>query len=426
MKKTIALSKGLHGQLDLPGDKSISHRALILASLAQGRSPISNLLGAADPSSTRRCLGRLGVQFHEDAATVLVHGNGLHGLRAPNVDLDCGNSGTTMRLLAGVLAGQPFVTRLFGDESLNTRPMGRIVDPLSEMGARIEASSKRTAPLLIEGKRPLKSITHQPPTPSAQVKSAVLLAGLFADGETVVREPLLTRDHTERMLGVAPTWNGGMHSVAIQGGRTILPQQYEIPGDVSSAAFFVVAAAVIPRSQILLKNVGVNPSRTHFLSILQNHGAKILEQNKRVVCGEPIADVLVTSAELRGPIHLRQQDVPLMIDEIPSVAVCALLGACEFEVRGAEELRAKESDRISSMVKNLKVLGVKVEEYTDGFAFGNKNQLIGGEIDPQGDHRIAMAFAIAGLKIPGVSILGPQCTNISFPGFWECIQKSAY
>jgi 3-phosphoshikimate 1-carboxyvinyltransferase len=341
-------------------------------------------------------------------------------LRKPDKQLDAGNSGTTIRLLTGILAGQPFVSTIAGDASLNRRPMRRIIEPLTAMGARVEASEDFTPPLTIYGRPSLRAVEYRMPVASAQVKSALLFAGLFADGITRIIEPIPTRDHTERMLGLNVIDSPPGKVIEVRGKKAIHPSRFSIPGDLSSAVFLVAAALLVPGSELRLVNIGLNPTRTRVLDILRSIGGDIGISNERTVNAEPVGDILVHSSALKGSIDLRGNVVAELIDEIPILAVTAAFGDVSFAVRDASELRLKESDRIRATVANLRRLHLDVEEYEDGFAFQAKKALIGSEFESYGDHRIAMAFGIAGICVPtGALVRDSECVDISFPGFWE-------
>ena len=392
----------------------------MIGALAEGTSEVHGFLNAADPRSTRNCLAALGVQFTEEGEVLHIHGCGLRGLKAPMGSLDAGNSGTTMRLLSGILAGQAFTSIVTGDESLSKRPMKRIIEPLTSMGARIESGPKGTAPLTIHGLSPLNPIAYEMPFPSAQVKSAVLLAGLFADGGTRVSEPVPTRDHTERMLNLRSSTEKEKTIIQVAGGQRIEPRKFVVPGDVSSAAFLIVAALIVPDSELLLRGIGLNPTRTRALDILRSIGADMEIGNLQEFSGEPMGDILIRSSALHGNLLLSGRAVAEMIDEIPILAIAGLFLDGRFELHDASDLRNKESDRIQSMVSNLRRLGIDVEEYRDGFAFEGKKNVLGAEVDSFDDHRIAMAFGVAGLAVhPGMIINNAACVDISFPGFWE-------
>lgn len=425
MDLKVSPHTSLHGTLTVPGDKSISHRALMIGALADGTSEIRGLLGAADPTSTRACLEGLGVEFTRKNDVLLVHGKGLRGLRKPPGNLDAGNSGTTIRLMAGILSGQKFDSVLVGDESLRRRPMKRVIDPLQQMGAKITGTATGTAPLTIRGTEGLRAIDYAPPIPSAQVKSAILFAGLYAEGTTTLRESTQTRDHTERMLGLGATEQNGARVAAVEGGKSIPAKQFVVPGDISSASFLIAAALITEKSEVRLRNVGLNPTRTAALDVFRSMGGKIQVENEQIAGGEPFGDIVAHNSNLTSHVSLRGQQVAALIDEIPILAVTALFASGSFEVHDASELRHKESDRIASLVRNLRALGKDVEEYPDGFAFERGKELTGAAIDSFRDHRIAMAFGVAGLGISGITINGAECVQISFPGFWEILRGLA-
>ena len=410
----------VRGEISVPGDKSISHRAVMLAALAEGTSRISGFLEGEDTRATARAFAAMGVQVQTPSASErIVHGVGLHGLHAPAQAIDCGNAGTGMRLLAGLLAGQSFDSTLAGDESLSRRPMRRVIDPLAQMGARIDAEPGGLPPLRIHGNVSLHGIDYATPVASAQVKSAILLAGLYARGATIVREPHPTRDYTERMLrafGWPIEFSAGM--ARLEGGHALRATDVVVPADFSSAAFFLVAASLAPRSELLIESVGMNPRRTGLLTALRLMGADISEERPREFGGERVADLFVRAAPLRG-IDVPEALVPDMIDEFPALFVAAAVARGTTRIRGAAELRVKESDRIAVMARGLRALGVRIEETPDG-AIIEGGRLGGGEVDSAGDHRCAMSFAIAGLVAAApVRIL--DCANVatSFPGFAE-------
>lgn len=408
----------LRGEVRVPGDKSISHRAIMLAAIAEGTSRISGFLEGEDTIATARAFAQMGVRIEAPQASErIVHGVGLHGLKEPSAPIDCGNAGTGMRLLCGLLSGQSFDSILVGDESLSRRPMRRVIDPLAKMGASIGAEEGGVPPLRIRGKLKLSGIDYTLPVASAQVKSAVLLAGLYASGTTIVREPHPTRDYTERMLaafGWPIEFSAGMASLS--DGHTLRASDVIVPADFSSAAFFVVAACVIPGSEIILKDVGMNPRRTGLLRALRLMGANILETGLREHGGEPVADLVVRHAALRG-VDVPLDIVPDMIDEFPALFVAAAVAQGTTRITGAAELRVKESDRIAVMAKGLRALGVSIEETPDG-AVIEGGTLRGGEVDSVGDHRCAMSFAIAG-AVASESVRIADCANVatSFPGF---------
>jgi len=415
---TVRPGGRLSGTLRVPGDKSISHRAVMLASLADGVSEISGFLTGEDCLCTMQAFRAMDVQIEQTGPTALrVHGVGLHGLRAPAAALDLGNSGTSMRLMSGLMAAQAFVTTLIGDVSLSTRPMRRVVDPLRQMGAVIETTEKGTAPLRISPAAKLSGIRYASPVASAQIKSCLLLAGLYADGITEVREPEASRDHTERMLksfGVDVEAEPGR--AAVRGGQRLIAADVEVPADVSSATFFMVGAAIVPGSEIVLTAVGVNPTRTGIIEILKRMGAEIELQNPRFFGGEPVADIRVRGAGLSG-IEIGAELVANAIDEFPAVFVAAACADGETVVTGAAELRVKESDRIAAMCDGLQLLGIDAQAQPDGARIRG-GQLRGGSVNSLGDHRVAMSFAMAALRANGpVEIL--DCANVatSFPGF---------
>jgi 3-phosphoshikimate 1-carboxyvinyltransferase len=408
----------LQGTLTMPGDKSVSHRAVMFAALADGTSQIDGFLEGEDTRATAAIFSRLGVRIETPtAARRIVHGVGVDGLQVPQGNLDCGNAGTGMRLLAGLLAAQPFDSVLVGDESLTRRPMRRVTAPLAQMGARIDTGDDGTPPLYIHGGQSLQGIDFASPVASAQVKSAVLLAGLYADGETTVHEPHPTRDYTERMLaafGVDIQFSPG--HARLRGGQRLRATDIAVPADFSSAAFFIVAASVIPGSDVVLKAVGLNPRRTGLLAALRLMGADIVEQNHGEHGGEPVADLRVRYAALKGA-RIPEAVVPDMIDEFPALFVAAAAAEGSTVVSGAAELRVKESDRLAAMATGLRTLGVRVDETPDGATI-HGGSIGSGTIESHGDHRIAMAFAIAGQLSSGqVRINDVANVATSFPGF---------
>ena len=414
----------LSGNIRVPGDKSMSHRSIILSSIAEGSSHISGFLQGEDSLNTIRAFEQLGVTIERDQDQVRVVGAGLHGLRKPQTDLDMGNSGTAMRLLLGLLAGQEFDSRLIGDRSLSSRPMGRVIEPLQLMGATIESEPGNRAPLQVRGTGGLRAIEYDMPVASAQVKSCLLLAGLYAQGTTVVREPAPTRDHSERMLrGFGCEVHSDDSGISIQGRQSLTACDLEIPADISSAAFFMVAASIAANSDITLQHVGVNPTRTGVIEILKLMGADIDLVNPRVISGEPVADIRVRSAALRGidiPSHL----VPLAIDEFPVLFIAAASAEGTTRLSGAEELRVKESDRIQVMADGLVAMGINAQTQADGITIQG-GEIAGGEVDSRGDHRIAMAFSVASL-LAGDEIRIDDCANVntSFPGFVKLAREA--
>lgn len=423
----------LAGNLKLPGDKSISHRAAILSAIAEGRSEIRNFSSSADCASTLRCIEMLGAKVDRDGDRVIIEGRGDRGLIMPEGELDCGNSGTTMRLLAGILAGQPFKSVLCGDESLSRRPMLRIIEPLERMGAKIEATDNHP-PLQISGQRPLSSIDYVLPVASAQVKSAVLLAGLFAAGRTTVIETIPTRDHTERMLPIfgaqiESTVSDGARRISVSGGG-LKAASINVPADISSAAFFLVGAICLPGSELYIENVGLNPTRTAILDVLESTGGKISIEGRRLEGGEPVGSLRVSgglkAAKTNQTLRLSGKIIANLIDEVPILAVLGTQLHEGIEIREARELRYKESDRIDAVCKGLRAMGAAVEEFDDGLRIYHSN-LLGARIDARGDHRIAMAFAIAGLLADGETVIdGAESAAVSFPDFFDCLQKLSH
>jgi len=420
-------SQGLNGKFRVPGDKSISHRSVMLGSLAEGVTEVSGFLEAEDALATLKTFQSMGVEIERlGEGRLRIHGVGLHGLNAPENDLYVGNSGTSMRLLSGILAGQAFDSVLTGDNSLTKRPMRRVLDPLSLMGATVDSTNKGTSPLKIHGGEPLIGIQYEMPIGSAQVKSCLLLAGLYADGTTEVIEPAVTRDHTERMLrgfGYKVKTEGNV--VSLEGGGGLKATSIDVPADISSAAFFLVAASITPNSDITLEHVGVNETRTGVIDILLKMGADIQLLNERTVGGEKVADLRVRSCQLKG-IEVPENLVALAIDEFPVIFVAAAYAKGKTIVTGAEELRVKESDRIQTMADGLQALGVDAQATQDGMVI-NGGAVQGGEIESFDDHRIAMAFAVAGLQSEDL-IKIKNCENVgtSFPNFVELASQCGF
>ncbi len=423
----------LNGEITVPGDKSISHRAVMLASIANGISEIDGFATGEDCINTIKAFRALGADIIYGNKLV-IKGNGLYGLKKPEDIIDAGNSGTTMRLMLGILAGQSFKTLITGDESLRQRPMMRVTKPLREMGAKVSGKSGGSfAPLTIEGGS-LHSIRYNSPVPSAQVKSAILLAGLYADGETMITEPLPSRDHTERMLRLfgadinTPAVSNGTsraYSIAIRGGQNLKCKNFSIPGDISAASFFITASCIVPDSLITVTNAGVNPTRTGILKILVSSGAKIMLSNKKEESFEPSADITAEHGSM-SPFHIEAVDIPGVLDEIPILAVAAAAIEGESTIRGAGELRIKETDRIRAIAVNLKKLGVSVRELENGLIINGKSSFKGAEVDSFGDHRMAMAMAMAALTSCGeTTILNTDCINTSFPGFVDILRRIA-
>ena len=416
-------SNGLHGEVTIPGDKSISHRSVMFGSIAKGETEITNFLQGADCLSTISCFRAMGIEIENDGNRVLVHGKGLHGLTKPNHVLDCGNSGTTTRLISGILSAQNFDVTLTGDASIQKRPMKRIMDPLSLMGADIRSiNGNGCAPLAISG-RLLHGIHYQSPVASAQVKAAILLAGLYADGETRVTEPYVSRNHSELMLS---HFGADVHTedttAVIRPVKELYGQKIEVPGDISSAAFFLAAGLLIPDSEILIRNVGINPTRDGILRICKDMGADITLLNEKT-SGEPTADLLVRSSRLHGTV-IGGSVIPTLIDELPMIAAMACFAEGETIIKDASELKVKESNRIAVMVENLSAMGADVEETEDGMIIRGGKSLHGAVIDSHLDHRIAMTFAITGCMAEGeTEILGAECVNISYPGFYDDLKR---
>jgi 3-phosphoshikimate 1-carboxyvinyltransferase len=413
-------STGLKGEFRVPGDKSISHRSVMLGSLAEGITEVSGFLEADDALATLAAFQSMGVNIERlGPGRLRIHGVGLHGLQKPAADLYVGNSGTSMRLLSGILAGQPFDSVMTGDSSLTKRPMRRVLDPLALMGANVESSENGTAPLRIKGGAALSGIHYAMPMGSAQVKSCLLLAGLYAEGTTTVIEPAVTRDHTEQMLrGFGYAVNTQANAVSLKGGGRLAAMSIDVPADISSAAFFLVAASITPNSDITLQHVGINPTRTGVIDILLKMGANIELLNKRTVGGEKVADIRVTSSELTG-IHVPEELVALAIDEFPVIFIAAAYAVGTTVVTGAQELRVKESDRIQTMADGLQALGVDAQATEDGMVITG-GRVSGGAVESVDDHRIAMSFAVAGLQSESAIQIN-NCDNVktSFPDFVE-------
>lgn len=422
MDKMVKRAGPLHGQVQVSSDKSISHRAALFAALASGTSVVRNFLLAADTLSTCGCLRQLGVSIQQEGGLLQIHGHGWEQWQEPVQVLDCGNSGTTMRLLAGALAGHSFLSVLSGDHSLNRRPMKRVIEPLQKMGGNLVARKNQYAPLVVIGSS-LQGIQYRQPVASAQVKSCILLAGLNARGETVIQEPEKSRDHTERMLAAmgADLQVNGLE-ITLKPGNILHPQEFLVPGDISSAAFFMVAATIVPGSELLIQDVGVNPTRAGIIQVLRDMGADINLERERIIGGEPVADILIKSAPLRG-VHISGSIIPQLIDELPVLAVAMAAAEGTSSVADAGELRVKETDRISAICTELGKLGTDITETSDGFEVrGKPGGLQGNSVNTCGDHRIAMSLAIAGLAARGATVInGAEIVNISFPTFWDTL-----
>lgn len=413
-------SAPLRGELAVPGDKSISHRAVMLGALAKGTTSVTNFLKGADCLSTISCFEKMGIEIEQLPSEILIHGKGLHGLKAPETILDAGNSGTTTRLLSGILAGQTFCTTLTGDASIQKRPMTRIITPLSQMGGKIESiSGNGCAPLKITG-HPLKPIHYLSPVSSAQVKSCVLLAGMYADGITRVTEPYLSRNHSELMLrsfGADVTSEGT--TAAITGNPVLEGQKVVVPGDISSAAYFIAAGLLIPGSEILIKDVGINPTRDGILKVCADMGADIQLLNKREYGKEPVADILVKHSELKATV-IEGALIPTLIDELPMLAVMAAFAQGTTVIRDAQELKVKESNRLDIIVQHLSAMGADIIPTEGGMEIHGGKPLKGAVLDSYMDHRIAMSFAVAGMAADGeTEILNASCVDISYPEFYR-------
>jgi 3-phosphoshikimate 1-carboxyvinyltransferase len=424
MKRIQATRLPLRGEIKVPGDKSIGHRAVIFASIAHGQSRILNLSAGEDNLRTVQAFKDMGVKIWSDGDLLYIEGNGWDRLSKPGQTVDCGNSGTTMRLLSGVLAGRPFISRLDGDSSLRRRPMQRVIDPLSRMGALFQSrEGKGLAPLEIHGAK-LQGIDYKMPVASAQVKSAILLAGLQADGITSLEEPQNSRDHTEQMIrGFGGEVKVDGRSVTIAGGQRLFAREVRIPGDISSAAFFLVAAATIPGSEIIVHNVGVNGTRDGVIEVLRRMGAKIELLNQRIETGEPVADIKVSGSQLAG-VDIEPEMAARTIDEYPILAVAGALAEGTTQISGVKELRYKESDRIATMAEGLRRLGVQVEEREDGMTLRGRRPLEAADVKTYGDHRVAMSLAIAGLSTEGgLQLDDAGCVDTSFPGFFDLLSR---
>ena len=419
----FAKVSSLRGEISVPGDKSISHRAIMLGSLAKGTTEVTNFLQGADCLSTISCFRKMGVSIDNLGDKVLIHGNGLHGLKTPSEVLDTGNSGTTTRLMSGILAGQDFTVTVNGDASIQKRPMGRIITPLTQMGANIiSLKDNGCAPLQIGG-APLKGIHYTSPVASAQVKSAVLFAGLYAEGSTSVTEPSLSRNHSELMLryfGV-PVISEGT-TATISPAKELEGQKVAVPGDISSAAYFMAAGLIVPNSSITIKNVGINPTRDGMIQVCKQMGGNLILENERMMSGEPVADITVTASSLKG-ITIGGDIIPTLIDEIPIIAILACFADGDTIIKDAQELKVKESNRIDVMVKNLSAMGADIEATEDGMIIHGGKPLHGAFIESHDDHRIAMSFAIASLAADGETVIDhPDCVTISYPDFYKDLE----
>mgnify|MGYP003257538324 CR=1 FL=1 len=413
-------SAPLRGEITVPGDKSISHRAVMFGALAKGTTSITNFLKGADCLSTISCFEKMGIEIEQLPSEILIHGKGLHGLNAPETILDAGNSGTTTRLLSGILAGQSFCTTLTGDASIQKRPMTRIINPLAQMGGQIESiSGNGCAPLKITG-HPLKPIHYLSPVSSAQVKSCILLAGMYAEGITKVTEPYLSRNHSELMLrSFGANITSEETTASITGNPVLEGQKVIVPGDISSAAYFIAAGLLIPGSEILIKDVGINPTRDGILKVCADMGADIQLLNKREYGKEPVADILVKHSELKATV-IEGALIPTLIDELPMLAVMAAFAQGTTVIRDAQELKVKESNRLDIIVQHLSAMGADIIPTEDGMEIHGGKPLKGAVLDSYMDHRIAMSFAVAGMAADGeTEILNASCVDISYPEFYR-------
>ncbi len=422
----IKKAAALKGEITVPGDKSISHRSIMFGAIAEGLTEVTNFLQGADCLSTISCFQKLGISIENTGSKILIHGKGLHGLSPAADALDAGNSGTTTRLISGILSGQRFTTVLTGDASIQKRPMKRIMEPLSLMGADIcSLNGSGCAPLRITGKV-LHGISYSTPVASAQVKSAILLAGLYAEGKTVVTEPAPSRNHTELMLaGFGAHIESEGRTAAVYPGASLSGQKIDVPGDISSAAYFLAAGLLVPGSEILIKNVGINPTRDGILSVIRSMGGRLSICNEHLCAGEKVADLLVSASSLKGTC-VEGNIIPALIDEIPIIAVMAAFAEGTTVIRDAAELKVKESNRIDTVTKGLQAMGCDITATPDGMIIRGGRPLHGAVIDSCLDHRIAMSFAVAGLAAQGqTEIQGGECVNISYPAFYEDLFKLA-
>lgn len=421
---TITKAKSLKGEITVPGDKSISHRGVMFGAISEGITELTGFLDGADCRSTIGCFKAMGIDISQDKDHVVIHGKGLHGLTAPSNMLDVGNSGTTTRLISGILAGQPFISSLNGDESIQKRPMGRIITPLTQMGAYIKSlKDNGCAPLEIGGKQ-LHSIHYDSPVASAQVKSCVLLAGLYADGITSVTEPVVSRNHTELMLsGFGANIKSEGLTASIAGNPKLVGQKIAVPGDISSAAYFIAAGLICENSDLLIKNVNTNPTRAGIIKVALDMGGKLELLNERIVSGEPVADIHVSTSSLHG-CEISGDIIPTLIDELPVIAVMAAAATGTTIIKDAAELKVKESDRIATVTENLKGMGADVTATDDGMIIVGGKELQGTTIKTYKDHRIAMAFAVAGLIADGKTDFDDEkCCVISYPNFFETLNR---
>ncbi len=423
MKREFEKINEVKGELELPGDKSISHRAVMFSCLAGGVSEISNLSGSEDVKSTVKCFENLGCGFNKDAAKLIVTGKGFKNFSEPHKALYAGNSGTTARLITGILVAQKFKTRITGDESLSRRPMERIIKPLRQMGAKIEASDGNTLPVTVYPVENLKPVKYELPVPSAQVKSSVLLAGLHLEGETKIIETVPSRNHTENMLNLKIETDGNRRVIFVSRKNYPAPDSYFVPSDISTAAFFIVLTLLAPKGEILIKNVLLNETRSGVLEILKRMGGKISILDKRISNNEPYGDLLVSSSTLHN-IGIPAEIIPNIIDEIPVISLAGIFAEGNFRIENCKELRYKESDRIKALCENYRKLGIEVNEFEDGFELTGYPQKLSGNFDSYGDHRIAMTFAIASVLLPqGGTVDNFEYVKISNPDFIKQLEK---
>ena len=421
---TITKAKSLKGEITVPGDKSISHRGVMFGAISEGITELTGFLDGADCRSTISCFRAMGIDISQEKDHVIIHGKGLHGLNAPANMLDVGNSGTTTRLISGILAGQPFISSLNGDESIQKRPMGRIITPLTQMGAHIKSiKDNGCAPLEIGG-RQLHSIHYDSPVASAQVKSCVLLAGLYADGITSVTEPVVSRNHTELMLsGFGADIKSEGLTAYTSGNPKLVGQKIAVPGDISSAAYFIAAGLICDNADLLIKNVNTNPTRAGIIKVAKDMGGKLELLNERIVSGEPVADIHVCTSSLHG-CEISGEIIPTLIDELPVIAVMAAAATGTTIIKDAAELKVKESDRIATVTENLKAMGCDITATDDGMIIVGGKELQGTTIKTYKDHRIAMAFAVAGLIADGETTFDDEnCCVISYPNFFETLNR---
>ncbi|MDD5944629.1 MAG: 3-phosphoshikimate 1-carboxyvinyltransferase [Clostridia bacterium] len=424
MNAAIKSAKRVHAEVTVPGDKSISHRSVMLGSIAKGDTHVSGFLTGEDCLSTISCFKKLGVDIELDGTNVTVHGKGLHGLSAPSEPLDVGNSGTTLRLMSGLLAAQPFTTHITGDKSIQKRPMGRVAMPLGLMGGKITSDGEKlTAPLTIEGAE-LKAVDYTLPVASAQVKSAIILAGLYADGVTRITEPEATRDHTEIMLNyLGANIKKEGNTIVVTPVEELTARDISVPGDISSAAYFIAAALICADSEVIVKNVGINPTRTGIITAFRAMGADIELLNERTVCGEAVADIKTKSCRLHGTV-IKGDIIPKLIDEIPVISAAACYADGETVIADAQELKVKESDRIKTMASELRKMGADITETDDGMIIRGGRPLKGTVCESYDDHRVAMSVAVAALGAEGETVINnSECVDISFPGFFSMLDN---